>query len=159
MARIILALLALAFHLGAQAQTIGLHLVSAHQHGGLNGINPGVYVRFGNGATVGTYRNSYRRQSTHPAWTFETEPASGFSAALTVGAITGYGVAHGQQYCAPGYQDLPGYPCQIETNAIRAIAMPSAAYHAGAYAGRLGIIPRPGAKGVAGLHLMVETHF
>jgi hypothetical protein len=130
-------LLALLCHFAASAQTVGLHLVSAHQHGGLNGINPGIYVRFDNGATFGTYRNSHRRQSSYAAWTFETEAVAGFSAALTVGAITGY----------PAAEVMP-------------MLAPSVAYRVSDYAARLAIVPRPPLAGAsAALHLMFETHF
>lgn len=137
MAKLIVALFALAFHLCATAQTVGLHLVSAHQHGGLNGINPGVYVRFGNGATVGTFRNSYKRQSAYAAWTFETGHAAGLSAAVTIGAITGY----------PAAKVMP-------------MLAPSVAFNFGASAVRLALVPKPPRHGTsAGLHLMVEHGF
>jgi hypothetical protein len=133
----IFALFALFFHLAASAQTVGLHLVSAHQHGGLNGINPGIYARFDNGLTVGTYRNSYGRQSVYAADTFETDQVHGFSAALTVGAITGY----------PAAKVMP-------------MLAPSVAYHFGADAVRLALVPKPPSHGSsAALHLMIEHVF
>jgi hypothetical protein len=155
----IFALFALFFHLAASAQTVGLHLVSAHQHGGLNGINPGIYARFDSGLTLGTYRNSYGRQSVYAAETFETDQVHGFSAALTVGAITGYGRVFGPQYCERAEASTnPNIICYRDGRALAFLIAPSIAIHAGEYAVRLGLIPRVGVKDAA-LHLMIEQHF
>ncbi len=115
----------------ANAQTFGLHLVSGHAHGGYNNVNPGVYVRLDNGATLGTFRNSHSRQSVYAGYTVE-KSWNGFSAALTVGGITGYKEA-----------------------SVMVLAVPSVAYSGV----RLGIIPRPMKGGSAALHLMVEKHY
>lgn len=117
------------------AQTIGLHTISAHQHGGFSNVDPGIYVR-SEGWTGGIYRNSYRKISTYAGYTWETEGTISF--AVTVGAVTGY----------------PAAP-------IMPLLVPSMAVHFGGDAVRLGFVPRPptGAGSSAALHLMVEHTF
>ena len=70
----------------AHAGTLGLHIGSQHfpaqQY---NNFNPGAYYIHDNGATVGTYYNSERRQSVYAGWTWDSGPWR-----LQVGAITGY---------------------------------------------------------------------
>ena len=70
----------------ANAGTLGLHIGSQHfpaqQY---NNANPGAYYIHDNGATVGTYYNSERRQSVYAGWTWDYGPWR-----LQVGAITGY---------------------------------------------------------------------
>ena len=70
----------------AHAGTLGLHIGSKHfpaqQY---NNANPGAYYIHDNGATVGTYYNSERRQSVYAGWTWDSGPWR-----LQVGAITGY---------------------------------------------------------------------
>ena len=82
----IAALLLLALAGWAQAGTLGLHIGSQHfpaqQY---NNFNPGAYYIHDNGATVGTYYNSERRQSVYAGWTWDSGPWR-----LQVGAITGY---------------------------------------------------------------------
>ncbi len=72
--------------------TVGLHLVSAHSNQAQDWreVNPGVYLRWSNGATVGTYLNSVNRQSVYLGWTGDWPIASRASVGLTLGAITGY---------------------------------------------------------------------
>jgi hypothetical protein len=148
--------LLLLFPMLASAQTVGLHLVSGHEHGGLNNINPGVYVRFDNGVTFGAYRNSYKRVSTYLGYTAEVF-ADRVSLGVTVGAITGYQRISGPQFCPKGNHEAPGFPCFHEGKRVQVMFVPSIAYHAGDYAVRLGIIPR--AKEFADAHLMIERHF
>ena len=85
MKRIVL-ILALALSGMAHAGTLGFHLASQHfpaqQY---NNFNPGAYYIHDNGATVGTYYNSERRQSVYAGWTWDSGPWR-----LQVGAITGY---------------------------------------------------------------------
>jgi hypothetical protein len=91
-------LAALAF--SAQAQllpaVVGVHLVSYHvEKGGSsdpgdmgwNNKNPGLYAKWGNGLTVGAYRNSLYRNSAYLGWTF-SDNTDRF--ALTLGAVSGY---------------------------------------------------------------------
>jgi hypothetical protein len=74
---------------------VGLHLVSHHLNERRNGPNDlgwndrnyGVYARWSNGLTVGTFRNSMYRRSNYVAWTWEGLDSH---VALTVGAATGY---------------------------------------------------------------------
>jgi hypothetical protein len=128
-------ILLLLFPLLANAQTVGLHTISHHEHAGFNNSNPGLYIREDNGLTFGFYRNSYSRESVYLGYTTETRSGA-VSAALTVGAVTGYPAA----------------------KAI-ALVVPSVAYHFGNNAVRVGIIPRPPKTGAsAALHLMIETH-
>ena len=79
-------ILALALAGVANAGTLGLHIGSQHfpaqQY---NNFNPGAYYIHDNGATVGTYYNSERRQSVYAGWTWDSGPWR-----LQVGAITGY---------------------------------------------------------------------
>ena len=79
-------ILALALAGAANAGTLGLHIGSQHfpaqQY---NNANPGAYYIHDNGATVGTYYNSERRQSVYAGWTWDSGPWR-----LQVGAITGY---------------------------------------------------------------------
>src|SRR5512143_2201799 len=118
----------------AAAQTVGLHIGSAHAHGGLNPVNPGLYVR-GENWTAGTYYNSERRQSFYAGYTIETSGRISF--ALTAGAVTGY-----------------------HSRPVMPLLVPSVAVHFGNEAVRIGIIPRPPVTGAsAALHLMVERHF
>ena len=80
------ALTALVFSGSVCAGTLGLHIGSQHfpaqQY---NNFNPGAYYIHDNGATVGTYYNSERRQSVYAGWTWDSGPWR-----LQVGAITGY---------------------------------------------------------------------
>jgi hypothetical protein len=91
-------LAALAF--SAQAQSlptvVGVHLVSYHAEKGgssdpgdqgWNNKNPGLYARWGNGLTVGAYRNSLYRNSAYLGWTF-SDSIDRF--AITLGAVSGY---------------------------------------------------------------------
>ena len=70
----------------AHAGTLGLHIGSQHLPAQqYNNFNPGAYYIHDNGATVGTYYNSERRQSVYAGWTWDSGPWR-----LQVGAITGY---------------------------------------------------------------------
>jgi hypothetical protein len=85
-----------AVHADPIPAVVGLHLVSYHakQGGssssddrGWNNRNPGVYARWGNGATIGTFKNSLYRQSTYLGWTVSDLSDT---VSLTLGAISGY---------------------------------------------------------------------
>ena len=70
----------------ASAGTLGLHIGSQHYPArAYNNANPGAYYIHDNGATVGTYYNSERRQSVYAGWTWDSGQWR-----LQVGAITGY---------------------------------------------------------------------
>lgn len=65
---------------------LGLHLASAHvPRGDMNNVNPGVYCIRPSGATLGLYRNSYRKASIYAGWTWNYGPWR-----LQAGLITGY---------------------------------------------------------------------
>ena len=76
--------------------TVGVHLVSRHSSYAQrwNDTNPGVYARWSNGLTVGTFHNSERAQSVYAAWSHDwpVVEAAGASlnAGITLGAVTGY---------------------------------------------------------------------
>ena len=79
-------ILALALSGMAHAGALGLHIGSQHFPAqDYNNFNPGAYYIHDNGATVGTYYNSERRQSVYAGWTWDSGPWR-----LQVGAITGY---------------------------------------------------------------------
>lgn len=127
-------LLLLLFCASAQAQTVGIHTISGHTNGGMNNVNPGLYVRLGNNVTFGTFRNSNRRQSAYLGYTAEYRWRD-VSVGLTIGGITGYRAA-------------PVMP----------MVVPSVAYHFGKHAVRVGIVPKPPVHGSsAAVHLMFET--
>lgn len=74
---------------------VGVHVFSYHiQKGGSpdgrgqwNNHNPGIYARWDNGLTVGTYENSIYRRTTYLGWTLHDD-ADRF--AVTIGVMTGY---------------------------------------------------------------------
>jgi hypothetical protein len=72
---------------------IGIHVGSRHEpvrrpNGQkFNNSNPGVYLRWDNGVTVGGYRNSEYRTSVYAGWTWAS---SACGPAVTFGVITGY---------------------------------------------------------------------
>lgn len=73
-------------------EVVGLHLVSHHfsdgdRPGGYRNENPGVYARWKNGFTLGTYRNSVSQTSAYIGWTFSD---SHDRFAITLGAVSGY---------------------------------------------------------------------
>ena len=81
-------LLALALCLAAPAMagTLGVHIGSHHfPNKEFNNANPGLYYIADNGATVGTYYNSERKQSYYAGYTTEFGWLR-----VQVGAITGY---------------------------------------------------------------------
>lgn len=73
-------------HTQTRIEAMGFHVGSYHlpayDH---NNRNPGNYVRWSNGATLGTYFNSERHQSAYVGY---TQQWGAFS--LTTGLITGY---------------------------------------------------------------------
>lgn len=115
---------------------VGVHVGSHHFGGDFNNVNPGVYV-YHNGWTAGTYYNSERKQSAYAGYTFEHALGRGLTAALTVGAITGYEYA----------KVLP-------------LIFPSVSYKlSDTYSVRVGALPKVGKAGAAAVHLMIESKF
>jgi len=74
---------------GAQAQIVGLNLVTAHAAGGFRSWTPGLYARSADGLTAGILRNSEGGTSAHLSQTWRVQPL-GIPLDLTAGAITGY---------------------------------------------------------------------
>ena len=82
------ATMAVALCLGAPAMagTLGVHIGSHHfPSKDFNNVNPGLYYVADNGATVGTYYNSERKQSVYAGYTTEFGWLR-----VQVGVITGY---------------------------------------------------------------------
>lgn len=119
---------------------IGLHLATAHfGPNTLESNTPGIYARVNAGPaaglTVGTFRNSYARQSAYVAWSFQTDDER---FALTVGAVTGYSAARVMPLVVPSMR-VPLFE---------------------GTAARFSYIPKPIKEGHnAGLHLSVEHQF
>lgn len=68
---------------------LGLHLMSYHDAGNFNNVNPGIYIKHESGVTVGTYYNSVKRQSYYGGYTFKPIDALP-NLDVTVGVVTGY---------------------------------------------------------------------
>lgn len=73
----------------AQAQTMGVNLVTAHASGGFRSWTPGLYARSDSGLTAGILRNSEGGASAHLSQTWRVQPL-GIPLDLQAGAITGY---------------------------------------------------------------------
>lgn len=67
MKKLLAVLLLLPLFASADGLTYGVHLGSYHSSPGYNNVNPGVYVRTGNGLQVGAYYNSYKHPSVYVA--------------------------------------------------------------------------------------------
>lgn len=116
---------------------LGIHLATAHSSGGMQGFNPGLYLRQDSGLTVGAYRNSYGRASAYAGWTFETADKR---FALTVGAVSGYPAAPLMPVVVPSVRFALGQ-----------------ASGEGAWAVRVSLLPKPPKEGsAAGVHLSIE---
>jgi len=120
------------------ALILGLHLATAHfgaPAGGpdLTDRNPGAYVRLGNGATAGAFRNSHRRSSVYAGWTWQTRDGRW---ALTVGAVTGYPRA------------------AVAPLLVPSVRLPLAA--GSPWAARLSYLHKPHSDGASGVHLSIE---
>lgn len=73
----------------AEAQTLGVNLVTAHTTPGYRVWTPGLYARSDSGLTVGILRNSEGSWGAHAGKTWHTQ-AMGLPLDLQLGAITGY---------------------------------------------------------------------
>lgn len=119
----------------AKADTIGAHLVTAHDKPGLCNVNPGAYYRADSGLTAGAYHNSDCRMSAYAGWTWQTEGATRL--ALTAGLVTGY-----------------------RAHLVMPLLVPSVARDLrDGWAVRLTFIPRVEKRGANALHLSVERAF
>ena len=112
----------------ANAQTVGVHLATWHDTGGLNGINPGAYIRTERGLTAGAYRNSERHNSVYAGYTVSTPNPWG-ECSMTLGLVTGYEAG-----------TLPLALPSVRLGYVRLTALPRA--HKG--------------QGSAGIHLSME---
>jgi hypothetical protein len=97
----------------AQAQTVGVNLLSLHERGGYNSFTPGVYVLADRPIiglnTAGILRNSLGRASVQlgrtwssPAFTVLGVPFHDVS--LSAGGITGYPGATVQPFAIPSFR-------------------------------------------------------
>ena len=80
----------------ATAQTVGVHLVSAHLHSdsGQNNDNNGMYLKTDR-LTVGAYRNTIRRTSVYAGWNFHMTD----NADAMLGGVSGYQLKRTRREC------------------------------------------------------------
>lgn len=111
-------------------RTVGVHIGSHHAPArDYQNFNPGAYVRFNSGLTVGGYHNSERRTSLYAGYTLERGPF-----AVTLGAITGYRRAN-----------------------VLPLVVPSVAIgRLGPATMRLAVLPKLESGGATVVHLMAE---
>lgn len=162
--------------------TLGLHLHSRHRHTGCetaavptacmgwNNANRGAYLRWANGLTVGTVRNSLYRQGTYVAWSGERAVATlagmPVRAAITLGITSGYDRLVQDDFAGqPGKGQHTAVRCdatgRCRTVLLRSVlaplVVPSIALQATATtAVRLGFVPRSGTDADPAIHLSVE---
>lgn len=65
--------------------TVGAHLATWHDRSGFCNFNPGLYLRWKSGLTIGAYENSDCRVSAYAGWTYSYGPF-----AVTAAIVTGY---------------------------------------------------------------------
>jgi hypothetical protein len=117
---------------------LGAHLMSYHDSGHYNNLNPGLYLQHASGMTVGSYYNSERKQSYYGGYTFK--PLDRFpNLDVTAGVVSGYSKVHTIPFV------LPSYTVFKTDEGVRA---------------RLGYMPRIGSfQPVNVVHLMLEKQF
>lgn len=95
----------------AEPVVVGLHLGSVHVPHRIDqrNVNPGAYVRFGNGLTLGAYRNTLGRESVYAGYTFNVIGRID----LTLGAVTGYERKVVARYYKPVCADGNPGPCTL----------------------------------------------
>lgn len=113
------------------ATILGLHLLTAHAHGGYESRTPGIYFRDASCITAGAYRNSVGRLSIYAGCTLERGRF-----ALTLGGVTGYG------------------------GGAMPLVIPSARIDlGGGFFLRAAVVPKPRRDGgSAALHFAIERH-
>ena len=117
---------------------LGAHLMSYHDSGHFNNVNPGLYLHLESGITAGTYYNSERRQSQYAGYTFKPFDALPHLD-VTVGAVTGYKRKRVSPLFIPSYTAF-----QTEEG----------------WRGRIGLLPRMGSvQPVNVVHFMLEKQF
>lgn len=128
---VVLSALAVFTSTAMHADTVyGLHIGSHHLPAkDFNNFNPGAYVRWSNGITVGGYYNSERKTSAYVGYTHEWG-----NFAVTLGGITGY----------KRMTVLPMIVPSVKLGEINDATF------------RLAVLPKLEKSGATVLHLMVE---
>lgn len=168
-----------------QPTTLGLHLYSHHVHGGCEGFNPGsagatclgwnnanvgAYLRWANGLTVGTVRNSLYRQGVYAAWSGERDLVQlgglPVSVAITLGVTSGYDRLVQDDFAGqPGKGQHTAVRCdaagRCRTVLLRSVlaplVVPSVALQVTPRtAVRLSYVPQSGADASGAFHLSME---
>lgn len=146
------------------AQTVGLHLASVHvpAREGQRNFNPGIYIRFDNGVTAGTYANTLGKQTVYAGWTYEFDYVS-----VTLGVATGYQrtVTTTPQSCSADqmYAGLTSCWSEHKSHGVKTLLTPMLAPSVRLPA-VFGVTPRisfmPGLAGSSNVfHLSVEHSF
>ena len=152
--------------------TVGLHLHSVHlgdQARTWNNANRGAYLRWGNGLTVGTLRNSLGRQGTYVAWTLDHPLTERLTLSLTAGVTSGYDRLVQDNYTGqPGKGQHTDVRCNsashCRTVLLRPVLVPllapSVAWHiTPQLAARVSFIAKTGPDADHALHLSTEWSF
>ena len=130
-------LLALFVSAMAQAQTLGIHLVSWHDKPGYNNDNPGLYLKTKEGYLIGTVKNSEGNQSYYAGRVFDYPLTRRVTGSLTVGVISGYKVSPIMPLVTPSIS--------VRVNPIDSL--------------RVSYLPRVNKSGSHALHLSFERRF
>lgn len=120
-----------------QPDVVGFHLATWHDKPGFCNFNPGLYLRWRSGLTIGTYDNSTCHQSFYAGRTWDWE-RSPFVLSLTIAAVSGY----------------PGGPV---LGAIPSVALPIPGRRD--LSVRVAFIPRVEKRSANAIHLMLEHRF
>lgn len=127
--------LALAAHADTSVEAIGFHVASHHVPSReFNNMNPGAYVRWDNGLTLGGYYNSERRMSVYAGYTQEWGPF-----ALTMGAVTG---------TIYGFKRRAVMPMIVPSLRLGSVGPADV---------RVAVLPKLGKGGATVVHLMLEV--
>jgi hypothetical protein len=81
------------------ASVIGIHTVSAHSKPGFNGKNPGLFVQWANGVTLGAFYNSYNKTSAYAGWLWNIDTQARFGVLFAL--ASGYGSTEERLPVAP----------------------------------------------------------
>ncbi|MCM5682502.1 hypothetical protein M8A51_23480 [Schlegelella sp. S2-27] len=147
--------LAALLSVGAQAQTLGVHLVSHHNPAAeFNNVNPGLYYRSADGWTGGIYRNSESRWTIYGGYTLQAD-LSGWKPALTIGGMYGYreGDCRSVKPMAWAGQSQPE---KCRTRVLPMLLPSLGTPDVAGWRLRLAYMPRIKDRGAEVLHLMVE---
>jgi hypothetical protein len=128
---------------------VGLHLRSIHSAPGFNDNNLGASLRWRCGLTLGALTNSVQRPSAYAGYTFNFAEHEKFSAAVTVGGISGYRTT--TEY------SVRGQKTQAPRKGLEPFVIPSVAYaFRPSTAVRLLYLAKVKAEGASALHLTLE---